>query len=170
MATDKRERYRWVQKTLVKHRCLLLGKADWGTVTRYLMKVTGYSLAQTKRLIQDPVDDLLVLDTSDDSDRSAAAAADFSATSLLQVDRWHTPPLPHDRDAQRRSSSSQSPACAPLCGPPVAGWAGGRPYPAPLLEDSRLSLWAALIQPLKSLIVLKKCDSHCMSTRPVLAR
>jgi len=52
VATDKRERYRWVQKTLVKHRYLLLGKADRGIVTRYLMKVTGYSLAQTKRLIQ----------------------------------------------------------------------------------------------------------------------
>jgi transposase InsO family protein len=52
VVTDKSERYRWVQKTLVKHRYLLLGKADRGTVTRYLMKVTGYSLAQTKRLIR----------------------------------------------------------------------------------------------------------------------
>ena len=52
MATDKRERYRWVQKTLVKHRYRLLGKADRGTVTRYLMKVTGHSLAQTRRLIR----------------------------------------------------------------------------------------------------------------------
>ena len=52
VATDKRERYRWVQKTLVKHRYLLLGKIGRGIVTRYLMKVTGYSLAQTKRLIR----------------------------------------------------------------------------------------------------------------------
>ena len=52
VATNKQERYRWVQKTLVKHRYMLLGKADKGTVTRYLMKVTGYSLAQTKRLIR----------------------------------------------------------------------------------------------------------------------
>ncbi len=52
VATNKRERYQWVQKTLVKHRYLLLGKADRGVVTRYLMKVTGYSLAQTKRLIR----------------------------------------------------------------------------------------------------------------------
>ncbi len=48
----------WVKNTLqgadavVKHRYLQLGKTDRGTVTRYLMKVTGYSLAQTKRLIQ----------------------------------------------------------------------------------------------------------------------
>jgi len=52
VATDKPERYGWVQKTLVNHRYLLLGKTDRGTVTRYLMKVTGYSLAQIKRLIQ----------------------------------------------------------------------------------------------------------------------
>lgn len=52
VATDKRERYRWVQKTLVKHNYMRLGKIDRGIVTRYLMKVTGYSLAQSKRLIR----------------------------------------------------------------------------------------------------------------------
>ncbi len=52
VATHKAERYRWIQKTLVKHHYMQLGKADKGTVTRYLMKVTGYSLAQTKRLIR----------------------------------------------------------------------------------------------------------------------
>ena len=52
VATNKQERYRWVQKTLVKHRYMLLGKADKGVIIRYLMKVTGYSRAQTKRLIQ----------------------------------------------------------------------------------------------------------------------
>lgn len=52
VATDKLARYRWVQKTLVKHGYLLLGKADKGIITRYLMKVTGYSRAQIKRLIQ----------------------------------------------------------------------------------------------------------------------
>ena len=52
IATNKQERYQWVQKTLVKHRYLLLGKADKGIVTRYLMKVTAYSQTQTKRLIR----------------------------------------------------------------------------------------------------------------------
>lgn len=52
LATRKQERYRWVQKTLVKHQYLLLSKADKGTITRYLMKVTNYSLAQIKRLIR----------------------------------------------------------------------------------------------------------------------
>lgn len=52
VAISKKERYRWVQKTLVERQYLLLGKADKGTVTRYLMKVTDYSLAQIKRLIR----------------------------------------------------------------------------------------------------------------------
>jgi transposase len=52
VATNKQARYCWVQKTLVKHRYLLLGKVDKGILTRYLMKVTGYSRAQIKRLIQ----------------------------------------------------------------------------------------------------------------------
>ncbi|MCP4281026.1 MAG: integrase, partial [Alteromonas sp.] len=51
-ATHKKERYSWLQSTLVKHHYMQLGKADKGTITRYLMKVTGYSLAQTKRLIR----------------------------------------------------------------------------------------------------------------------
>ena len=52
VATSKQERYHWVRKALVKHQYMLLCKADKGTITRYLMKVTGYSLAQIKRLIQ----------------------------------------------------------------------------------------------------------------------
>ena len=50
--TTKKERYSWIQKTLVKHRYITLGKADKGVMTRYLVKVTGYSLAQIKPLIQ----------------------------------------------------------------------------------------------------------------------
>ena len=61
VATDKPERYRWVQKTLVKHRYLQLGKTDRGIVTRYLMKVTGYSRAQAKRLIRQYVETGTVL-------------------------------------------------------------------------------------------------------------
>ena len=52
VAISKKARYRWVQKTLVKHGYLLLSKANKGIITRYLMKVTGYSHAQVKRLIQ----------------------------------------------------------------------------------------------------------------------
>jgi hypothetical protein len=52
LATAKQARYLWVQKTLVKHQYLLRSKADKGLITRYLMKVTAYSRAQIKRLIQ----------------------------------------------------------------------------------------------------------------------
>ena len=52
VAADKPARYQWMQKTLVRFRYYQLGKAEKGLITRYLMKVTGYSHAQTKRLIQ----------------------------------------------------------------------------------------------------------------------
>jgi len=52
VANSKRERYQWIQKTLVSFRYPSLGKTDKGLLTRYLMKVTGYSRAQIKRLIQ----------------------------------------------------------------------------------------------------------------------
>ena len=52
VTATKKERYRWVQKALVKHRYMLLNKAGKGLITRYLMKVTSYSHAQTKRLIR----------------------------------------------------------------------------------------------------------------------
>lgn len=52
VANSKQERYQWVQKTLVAFRYFSLGKADKGLITRYLMKVTGYSHAQLKRLFK----------------------------------------------------------------------------------------------------------------------
>ena len=51
VATSKQARYEWVQKTLREHQYRQLAKADKGIVTQYLMKVTGYSHAQIKRLI-----------------------------------------------------------------------------------------------------------------------
>jgi hypothetical protein len=52
VATSKQERYLWVQKALLKHQYRKLNKPDKGILTRYLMKVTGYSRSQIKRLIQ----------------------------------------------------------------------------------------------------------------------
>lgn len=52
VATSKQERYQWVQKNLMKFRYSQQSKANKGLITRYLVKVTNYSHAQTKRLIQ----------------------------------------------------------------------------------------------------------------------
>ncbi len=52
IASDKKERYSWLQSVLVKPRFMQFGKADKGVITRCLLKVTGYSLAQIKRLIR----------------------------------------------------------------------------------------------------------------------
>ena len=52
ITTTKQERYRWIQKALIKHQHLMLIKTDKGVITRYLMKVTEYIHAQTK--VNDP--------------------------------------------------------------------------------------------------------------------
>ena len=52
VASDKRGRYDWLRRTLVKFDYLGCNKADKGTLMRYLMKVSGYSRAQVKRLIK----------------------------------------------------------------------------------------------------------------------
>ena len=52
VAGDKRSRYDWVRRTLVKFNYLGCGKADRGVLISYLMKVSGYSRAQVKRLIK----------------------------------------------------------------------------------------------------------------------
>jgi transposase InsO family protein len=48
---DKKERYKWIQRTLVRFRYLELSKQDKGLIIRYLVKVSGYSRQQTTRLV-----------------------------------------------------------------------------------------------------------------------
>ncbi|MBL4831865.1 MAG: hypothetical protein JKY55_18530 [Aliivibrio sp.] len=48
---DKNERYKFIQKTLVKFRYLTLKKPEKGIVNRYLRKISGYSRQQLTRLI-----------------------------------------------------------------------------------------------------------------------
>jgi len=48
----KQARYLWVHKVLKKHLYSSLSKPEKGAVAQYLMKVTGYSRSQIKRLIQ----------------------------------------------------------------------------------------------------------------------
>jgi transposase InsO family protein len=49
--SDKDERYHWIQKSLIQFRYMTLNKRDKGVVIRYLIKISGYSSAQVKRLI-----------------------------------------------------------------------------------------------------------------------
>jgi len=50
--SDKDERYKWVQKELIKFRYLTLPRPFKGIVILYLMKVSGYSRPQLTRLIK----------------------------------------------------------------------------------------------------------------------
>ena len=49
---DKTQRYQFTQKTLVKFTYLTCSKRDKGLITRFLMKMTGYSRQQVTRLIK----------------------------------------------------------------------------------------------------------------------
>ena len=53
---DKKERYQFVQSTLIKFRYMTLSKMDKGIVIRFLMKMTEYSRQQVTRLIKKYVD------------------------------------------------------------------------------------------------------------------
>jgi transposase InsO family protein len=92
VATSKQERYSWVQRTLVKHRYLLLGKADKGLVTRYLMKVTGYSLAQIKRLIQQYAKSGTVIVKPARGNGFKRAYTDADVRLLARMDELHNQP------------------------------------------------------------------------------
>ena len=50
--SDKDERYRWLQHSLMKFRYKTLNKHDKGVLIRYLMKVSGYSRPQLTRLLR----------------------------------------------------------------------------------------------------------------------
>ena len=50
--SDKDERYRWLQHSLIKFRYTTLNKPDKGVLIRYLMKVSGYSRPQLTRLLR----------------------------------------------------------------------------------------------------------------------
>ena len=52
VASNKQSRYDWVRRTLVRFNYLGCNKSDKGVLMGYLMKVSGYSLAQVKRLIK----------------------------------------------------------------------------------------------------------------------
>ena len=52
VAGDKQSRYDWLRRTLVRFNYLGCNKSDKGVLMGYLMKVSGYSLAQVKRLIK----------------------------------------------------------------------------------------------------------------------
>ena len=52
VVSSQDERYRWVQRSIARFHYPQLSKPDKGVVMRYLMKVSGYSRAQLKRLLK----------------------------------------------------------------------------------------------------------------------
>lgn len=48
---DKDERYKWIQRTLIRFNYEVLNRRDKGLIMRYLIKISGYSRQQLTRLI-----------------------------------------------------------------------------------------------------------------------
>ena len=48
----KEARYQWIQETLIRFKYRSRGKKERGLILRYLERVSGYSRAQVKRLLQ----------------------------------------------------------------------------------------------------------------------
>ena len=92
VATRKAERYHWIQNTLVKHRYMQLGKLDRGLITRYLMKVTGYSHSQIKRLIQQYVNTGTVQANASGNNGFKARYTHADIRLLAQMDERHGQP------------------------------------------------------------------------------
>jgi transposase InsO family protein len=92
VAAGKQERYTWVRQTLVKHDYMSLSKKDKGLVTQYIMKVTGYSLAQTKRLIQQYVKTGVILIKPTHRNGFKRAYTDADIRLLARMDERHRQP------------------------------------------------------------------------------
>ena len=52
VASNKDERYRWIENTLCQFSDMTLGRSDKGLLIRYLVKVSGYSRQQLTRLLK----------------------------------------------------------------------------------------------------------------------
>ena len=52
VASSKRERYQWLQKTLVKWHYHSRNRRERGALLRLMERVSGYSRAQLKRLVK----------------------------------------------------------------------------------------------------------------------
>ncbi len=92
VANTKQERYQWIQKVLVNFRYISLGKADKGLISRYLMKVTGYSRAQIKRLIQQYVKTGTVTVKSSHRNGFKAKYTKTDIRLLAEMDERHNQP------------------------------------------------------------------------------
>jgi hypothetical protein len=92
VATTKETRYTWVRKILVKHDYMMLSKKHKGLITQYLMKVTGYSLAQTKRLIQQYVKTGVILIKPTHRNGFKRAYTDADIRLLAAMDERHGQP------------------------------------------------------------------------------
>jgi hypothetical protein len=89
MEADPTTAYRWVQKTLVLFKYFKQDKRAKGIVTRYLVKITGYSRQQVVRLIQQSRDTGKILLRYKTEHQFAKKYTSADIRLLAELDNWH---------------------------------------------------------------------------------
>ena len=94
VTSDKKTRDHAMQKSLVKFRYLSLGRREKGILTRYLIKISGYSHAQIKRLIRQyrRQGKLHLSYPQGTAKRFARQYTDEDIQLLAKMDAWHNTP------------------------------------------------------------------------------
>jgi len=91
-AFQRKESYKWIEKTLVRFQYYKLEKAEKGLVKAYLSKITGYSRAQITRCIKQYIDTGRVRLSYGYQHRFEKKYVDQDIRLLAKTDRLHNYP------------------------------------------------------------------------------
>ena len=92
VASSKRERYQWLQKTLVKWHYHSRNRRERGALLRLMERVSGYSRAQLKRLVKQQRETGKVVHRPAKGNGFKCLYSDADARLLAQVDHLHGTP------------------------------------------------------------------------------
>ena len=92
VASTKAERYRWIERMLIRFDYIKLSKRQRGLIIRFLVKVSGYSRQQVTRLIRRYRDQGRVRYESTGGNRFVRRYTDEDIALLVQTDRLHDVP------------------------------------------------------------------------------
>jgi transposase InsO family protein len=92
IASTKQERYNWLQKTLIKWRYQTRNRRERGLLMRFMIRVSGYSPAQLKRLIKQQREAGKVIHRPARRNGFKRQYTDTYIRLLAKVDRLHGSP------------------------------------------------------------------------------
>ena len=90
--SDKDERYKWIQSTLVRFRYTTLRKCDKGVIRRFIIKISAYSSQQVTRLISQYVKTGQCVRGKASGGQFARRYTNSDSIRLAELDRLHDAP------------------------------------------------------------------------------